>query len=86
MKPLKNVSLTKLYICDRKQCGADCHYPTCYHTTNPEHALYPTHDWDFAEVSINASETVYHVDLWEVAKYLPDYNYIGVMLANGLPN
>lgn len=80
MKPLKNVSLTKLYICDMKQCGAECHYPTCYHTTNPEHALYSTHDWENAEVSINTNETVYHVCLWESRSATLDFNYLGSLL------
>lgn len=84
MKTLKKISLTKLYICDRKQCGAKCSYPTCCHTTNPEHALYSTHNWDFAEVFINANETVYHVELCEVAECIPDHNYLGSLVR--MPN
>lgn len=80
MKPLKKVSLRKLYICDRKQCGAECHYPTCYHTTDPEHALYSTHDWKNSEISIINQENIYRVDLWEVAECLPDFNYLGSLL------
>lgn len=80
MKPLKKVSLTKLYICDRKQCGAECSYPTCYHTTKPEHALYSTHDWEKSEVSIINRENSYHVDLWEYTDILADLDYLGCLL------
>ena len=33
-----------LYECDRKQCGARCHYPTCKHTSKIEHAVRPDAD------------------------------------------
>lgn len=84
MKPLKNVSLTKLYICNRKMCGSKCHYPDCKHTSNPEYALYPKHNWKNAEIFINNPDGVYHVDLWEVAECLPDFNNLGSLLR--MPN
>lgn len=28
-----------VYLCDRKQCGEKCSYPTCKHTFNIEHAV-----------------------------------------------
>lgn len=28
-----------IYLCDRKECGDRCSYPTCKHTTNVEHAV-----------------------------------------------
>ena len=28
-----------IYLCDRKQCGDECTYPECKHTTKMEHAV-----------------------------------------------
>ncbi len=29
-----------LYLCDRKRCGDQCHYPDCRHTTDISHAVH----------------------------------------------
>lgn len=53
--------MRKLYVCDRKQCGDQCHYPDCRHTTDISHAINaPTFPNGFEKVEHNGN--VYFVE------------------------
>lgn len=50
-----------IYLCDRKECGDRCSYPTCRHTADASHAVNPPEEREFEVKRVGDRE--YYVEV-----------------------